>query len=413
MVRVGEYELLNLIGEGAYSQVRRVRHIPSGGCFVAKIIRKTRESIAQDVRLEISILRRLRHRNIVQLIEILESSNNYYIILEPVLGGDLCDLITRLPEPLPEQDVAALLIQLVAGVRACHRNGVAHRDLKPENLLLTTSGVVKISDFGLSRLHTSHFQANANEYAHTLTGTLAYVAPEVFEGQYDAFRADIWSMGCIAYVLLTQNFPFGSASDPVALEARIRNREVTPMPDHVSTEAKDLCLRLLSPRPEDRPSLDEIAQHTFFGKNLPSDYLSYTEGRRPQVVQDANAEEFSSRIRDDESQTYNDTPAESPVGPAHQAPAASVAPPAPPRAQPASTVLGAATQPVPASVPMAMAPGPVPTSQDAWNDMNQRGTRAALPPYYAMYPPPPPMAQPPIVCAPPKAESCRVRPFVR
>lgn len=307
MGRVGDYVVLETLGEGAYSTVKRVLHNPTGELFVAKIIKKTSRSVQNEVRLEISILRRLRHRNIVQLIEILESDNNYYIILEPVMGGDLCDLIMSSPEPLSEQDVAALFIQLVAGVRTCHRNGVAHRDLKPENLLLTTTGILKISDFGLSRLHhQSYYQALASEYAHTLTGTLAYVAPEVFDGTYDAFRADIWSMGCIAYVLLTQNFPFGSASDPAELERRIRNGEVTPMPEMVSLAARNLCLRLLSPRPENRPTLDQVAQHDFFKANLPLDYLSLTDSRRSLVVQGANAEEFSSAVKEDASSVQCD-----------------------------------------------------------------------------------------------------------
>ncbi|KPA85703.1 putative serine/threonine protein kinase sos2 [Leptomonas pyrrhocoris] len=299
MRRVGDYEILDVLGEGAYSKVKRVRHIPTGCVFVAKIISKTSLQVENDVRLEISILRRLKHRNIVQLIEILESGNNYYIILEPVMGGDLCDVIMGMDSPLPEQDVAALLIQLVAGIHACHRNGVAHRDLKPENLLLGTDGTLKISDFGLSRLHReSNFKASTNEYAHTLTGTLAYVAPEVFEGSYDAFRADIWSLGCIAYVLLTQNFPFGPTTDPHALEERIRNGEPSVMPSYVSAAATDLCMWLLSPSPEDRPTLDEVSQHEFFKKNLPGEYLAAATNRKPPIVQGANMNEFSSRVEE-------------------------------------------------------------------------------------------------------------------
>ncbi|KAG5479077.1 hypothetical protein LSCM1_02924 [Leishmania martiniquensis] len=307
MRRAGDYEILDVVGEGAYSKVKRVRHIPTGCMFVAKIVPKTNQQVENDVRLEISILRRLKHNNIVQLIEILESTNNYYIILEPVMGGDLCDIIVGMDRPLPEQDVAALLIQLVAGVRACHCNGVAHRDLKPENLLLGTDGVLKISDFGLSRLHReSNFQASTDEYAHTLTGTLAYVAPEVFGGSYDAFRADIWSMGCIAYVLLTQNFPFGPTTDPHALEVRIRSGEVSMMPSSVSAEARSLCKWLLSPQPDDRPTLDDVAQHEFFKRYLPAEYLRMTANRKSPIVHGANMNEFSSQVQE-ESQSCSPT----------------------------------------------------------------------------------------------------------
>lgn len=318
MGRVGEYEILETLGRGAYSVVKKVIHTPTGSIFVAKIIPKTNRSVENNVRHEISILHRLKHRNIVQLVEILESSSNYYIILEPVMGGDVCDLITSESGPLSEQDAAALFIQLVAGVRACHRHGVAHRDLKPENLLLGTDCVLKISDFGSSRFHReSNFEASISEYAHTLTGTLPYVAPEVFAGGYDAFKADMWSMGCILYVLLTQSFPFGSASDPSALEDRIRKGQVCSMPATVSSEARNLCSWLLSLRPEDRPSLDAVAHHQFFVQNLPSDYITVTDPCRSQLVQGANAEELSSTVHDGRN-NKNTTLNHAAIGPSYK-----------------------------------------------------------------------------------------------
>ncbi|CCD21423.1 Protein kinase domain [Trypanosoma vivax] len=297
MGRVGEYEVLETLGTGAFSKVKLVRHIPTSIFFVAKIIRKSSQSVETDVRLEISILRRLRHRNIVQLIEILESPNNYYIILEPVLGGDVCSLILSHESGLPEDMAAKLFFQLVVGIRACHQNGVAHRDLKPENLLLTNENILKISDFGLSRLHKqSHFQAKVDEYAHTLTGTLSYIAPEVFSGNYDAFKADIWSMGCILYVMLTGNFPFGPIIDASELQERIRKGTVCEMPKTVSENARQLTLWLMSHAPENRPSLDEVSQHSFLTDHIPvKNILSLTTSKylAPLVL---NPAEFSSEI---------------------------------------------------------------------------------------------------------------------
>ncbi|CAD2218395.1 protein kinase [Angomonas deanei] len=214
------------------------------------------------------------------------------------MGGDLCDLIMSLPETLPEKDVAALLIQLVSGLRACHTNGVAHRDLKPENLLLSITGVLKISDFGVSKLHRDDNSPHSNTDT-TLTGTLAYLAPEVFSGSYDAFKADIWAMGCILYVLLTHNFPFGSSSNPEALQQRICRGEVTRMPNYISAEAKDLCLWLLSPRPEDRPTLGEVARHAFLVFNIPSKYLIMLNNCTPAIVSNGSAYDFSSILEDD------------------------------------------------------------------------------------------------------------------
>lgn len=179
------------------------------------------------------------------------------------MGGDLCTLVMEQQQGIPEAETAALFYQLVQGVHACHRNGVAHRDLKPENILLTTTRQVKISDFGLSRLHrTSNFEAEAAEFAQTLTGTLAYVSPEVLRGQYDAFRADLWSLGCILYVMLTSHFPFGSAQGP-ELERRILAGDVNLLPPTVSVAARELTMQLMAMNPLERPSLDDVLAHPF------------------------------------------------------------------------------------------------------------------------------------------------------
>lgn len=294
---VGEYEILETLGTGAFSKVKLVRHLPTNVYFVAKIIQKSNQQVETDVRLEISILRRLRHRNIVQLIEILESSNNYYIILEPVLGGDVCSLVLSQEGGLAEDFVANLFFQLVAGLRACHQNGVAHRDLKPENLLLTGEKVLKISDFGLSRLHKqSNFHAEAEEYAHTLTGTLAYVAPEVLDGNYDAFKADIWSIGCILYVMLTGQFPFGPTTDACELGERIKDGRVCEMPKSVSENARELTMWLLSRDPASRPSLDEVATHAFLRQHVPAkNIMALTRSRQAKILA-PDPSEFSSAI---------------------------------------------------------------------------------------------------------------------
>jgi serine/threonine protein kinase len=273
MGRVGEYEVGKVIANGAFSTVKVAVHEPTGKTYVAKILPKTNRDVENDIRVEISILRRVRHENVVQLIEILESPRNYYIILEPVMGGDLCALIMKTQNGVEEPLAANLFLQLLNGVHACHKNGVAHRDLKPENLLLTPESLtLKISDFGLSRLHkVSKIQARDEEYANTLTGTLAYVAPEVLLGQYDAFKADIWSMGCILYVMLTCRFPFGSAQGR-ELEEKIKAGDVIAMPAHVSPEARDLTLKLLAINPKDRPNLEEIAAHPFVSPQLTASF---------------------------------------------------------------------------------------------------------------------------------------------
>lgn len=297
MGRVGEYEMGKTIATGAFSKVKLVQHVPTSVEYVAKIIPKTNQDVENDIRVEISILRRVRHEHVVQLIEILESPRNYYIILEPVLGGDLCNLIMDAADGLPEREAARIFSELLKAISACHSLGVAHRDLKPENLLLTTDGKVKISDFGLSRLHQeSTFESTSSEYAKTLTGTLAYVAPEVLLGTYDAFKADIWSMGCILYVMLTGRFPFGGAQGK-ELEAKIKEGEIVPLPDHITGEAKDLVAMLLGRNARERPNLDLIGQHPFLTAVVSASY--YDKLGHCEVVDGSGLHQSFAHVEDD------------------------------------------------------------------------------------------------------------------
>lgn len=273
---VGEYELGKTIGKGAYSKVKLCVHLPTGKTWVAKIL-PIASDVETEVRREISILRRVRHPNIVQLKEILQSTNNFYIILEPVQGGDLCSLIMKHENGLGESRTAIFFDQLVDALAACHQVGVAHRDLKPENILLTEDGeCVKVSDFGLSRLHRkSQAVARPEEFATTLTGTLAYVAPEVLSRHYDAFKADIWSLGCILYVMLTCRFPFGSTTGD-ELKERINNGAFNTMPSTVPPDARDLVAKMLHPEPEKRIGLTQIREHPFL-RGIPAAIVGPTQ----------------------------------------------------------------------------------------------------------------------------------------
>lgn len=272
MPRVGEYDLGETIGRGAFSKVKLCVHTPTGEQFVAKILPISKE-VETEVRREIAILRKIVHPHVVRLKEILQSARNFYIILEPVRGGDLCSLIMKDQHEngLPEPVVADFFNQILGGVMACHAAGVAHRDLKPENLLLTEENKVKITDFGLSRMHPnlldgpSGTSLSPSEYATTLTGTLAYVAPEVLSRHYDPFKADIWSLGCILYVMLTGKFPFGSASGR-QLEELIRRAAWIQLPPTVSPEAQELCRGLLVLDPAARMSLESVRESAFLKK---------------------------------------------------------------------------------------------------------------------------------------------------
>ncbi|KAJ9469229.1 CBL-interacting protein kinase 33 [Diplonema papillatum] len=267
-MKVGQYELGKTIGRGAFSKVKVATHMESGEEFVVKIIdklgdgKKSPQDVKQEVKGEISIMKRLRHENIVRMYEVMESSKHYYIVLESVRGGDLCDHIMT-EGKLDEKTAKRYLRNLCEGLLACHRAGVAHRDIKPENCLISRAGALKVADFGLSRFHRSGSEGLAEEeYATDSVGTLSYAAPEVLDGPYNAFLADLWSVGVVVFVMLTGKFPFGSKGYTDAqIQEDIRAGKINRFPSSLSTESKALITELIVVDPLKRLDLDGVLRH--------------------------------------------------------------------------------------------------------------------------------------------------------
>ncbi|XP_043698895.1 CBL-interacting serine/threonine-protein kinase 24-like [Telopea speciosissima] len=176
MRRVGNYELGRTIGEGTFAKVKFARNTETGKSVAVKILAKStilKHRMVDQIKKEISIMKIVRHPNIVRLHEVLASRTKIYIILEFVTGGELFDKIVQQGK-LPEDETRQHFQHLIDAVDYCHSKGVYHRDLKPENLLLDYQGNLKISDFGLSAL-----PQQGVGLLHTTCGTPNYVAPEV------------------------------------------------------------------------------------------------------------------------------------------------------------------------------------------------------------------------------------------
>ncbi|KAF2305232.1 hypothetical protein GH714_003239 [Hevea brasiliensis] len=157
-----------------------------------------------QIKREISVMRLVRHPNIVELYEVMATKTKVYFVLEYIKGGELFNKVAK--EKLKEDVARKYFEQLISAIDYCHSRGVSHRDLKPENLLLDEDGNLKVSDFGLSALAECKRQ---DGLLHTMCGTPAYVAPEVVKRKgYDGSKADIWSCGVILYVLLAGYLPF-------------------------------------------------------------------------------------------------------------------------------------------------------------------------------------------------------------
>ncbi|KAG6542743.1 hypothetical protein Mapa_015818 [Marchantia paleacea] len=263
--KVGKYEVGRTIGEGTFAKVKFAQNTETGESVAMKVLDKKtilQHKMVDQIKREISVMKLVRHPNVVRLHEVLASKGKIYIILEFVTGGELFDKIVHQGR-LTENESRRYFQQLIDAVDYCHSKGVYHRDLKPENLLLDAHGNLKISDFGLSALPQ---QLRDDGLLHTTCGTPNYVAPEVLNDQgYDGAVADVWSCGVILYVLMAGFLPFDEA-DLVTLYRKIHVAEFQ-CPPWFSTGARSLITRILDPNPQTRIKISGIRRDEWFRRN--------------------------------------------------------------------------------------------------------------------------------------------------
>jgi formylglycine-generating enzyme required for sulfatase activity len=212
--RVGNYILNELVGRGAFAEVWQAHHHERPASVVAVKI-----ATAPEFRRQLMREGRLPDIDDPHVVPILDSDTRLaaapYIVMPYYPAGSLAELIARHPQGLPEQRVAALFADILAGLAAAHAKGIIHRGLKPANILLNADGRAVITDFGLSQATTtdalrSMQQSASLEDGGALVGTLAYMAPEVREGQPATAASDVYAAGVVLFEMLTSRRPFGA-----------------------------------------------------------------------------------------------------------------------------------------------------------------------------------------------------------
>jgi len=265
------YKIGKALGEGAFSVVREAEHRSTHEHFAVKVITKTKLSVEDEKALqdEISVLGELKHPNIIFLYSSYNEPTFYYLVTEMMRGGELFDRIVAKTyyNEKEARDVCKILFEAMEFI---HGQGVAHRDLKPENLLLmskTNDREIKIADFGFAKKVTSE------ECLLTQCGTPGYVAPEILRGVPYGQKADMWSMGVIAYILIGGYPPFIEQNQR-ELFRKIKRGSYEFHVEYwgqISREAKDLIAALLTVDPKRR--LDAKASLTEAWMTGSDDYL--------------------------------------------------------------------------------------------------------------------------------------------
>ena len=263
----GPYLLGQTLGEGAFAKVKVATQIHTNEKTAIKILDKSRlledERDVQRFKKEINILKKLHHKNIIQLYEIMESKKSLYIVMEYCEKGELFDYIVNNGK-LSEEESCRLFQQIINGVEYLHEQSIIHRDLKPENILLDNNINIKISDFGLSTFY------DKNTYLQTPCGTPSYAPPEMLNGNaYNGTSSDIWSCGIILYAMLCGSLPFAESKEDIICK-KILNHDYI-IPNFLSKNAKDLLNHIMKINPLERYTIQQIKNHPWF--NLVNPHL--------------------------------------------------------------------------------------------------------------------------------------------
>ncbi|KAM0849281.1 hypothetical protein ACQ4PT_053816 [Festuca glaucescens] len=339
---VDDFELLTIIGRGAFGEVQLCRDKSSGNIYAMKKLKKSEMVVkgqVEHVRAERNLLAEVGSHCIVKLYYSFQDAEYLYLIMEYLPGGDMMTLLMR-EDTLTENVARFYIAETVLAIESIHKHNYIHRDIKPDNLLLDKNGHMKLSDFGLckpidcSKLSTlnedepmtdenlresmdidnslydttngrrwrspneqlQHWQKNRRKLAFSTVGTPDYIAPEVLLKKGYGIECDWWSLGAIMYEMLVGYPPFYS-DDPITTCRKIvhwRSYLKFPENSRLSPEAKDLICRFLCDVDHRIGSegADQIKAHPWF-RGVEWDKLYELEAAfKPQVNDELDTQNF-------------------------------------------------------------------------------------------------------------------------
>ena len=256
-LKIGEYVVLDRIGEGGMGHVLKARHQTMDRLVALKLLHRKllkSEAMIQRFLQEVRAVAQLNHPNIVTAYDAGQHKESYFLVLEYVEGQDLSTVL-REEGKLSIADSISCALQAARGLAYAHQKGIVHRDIKPANLLLGSDGVVKILDMGLARM--SHELGDGLTATGQVMGTVDYMPPEQARGikNVDA-RADIYALGCTMYKTLTGQ----SLYQRDTIVSAVMAHQSAPIPSllderpDVPSALNDLFQHMVAKRPEERPA---------------------------------------------------------------------------------------------------------------------------------------------------------------
>ncbi|XP_039546995.1 serine/threonine-protein kinase DCLK2 isoform X3 [Pimephales promelas] len=262
-----KYKIGKVIGDGNFAVVKECVERSTGKEFALKIIDKNKcrgkEHLIEN---EVAVLRRVKHPNIIMLIEEVDTPTDLYLVMELVKGGDLFDAITSSTK-YTERDACVMVFDLAGALKYLHRMCIVHRDIKPENLLVCEypngTKSLKLGDFGLATVVEGPL--------YTVCGTPTYVAPEIIAESGYGLKVDIWAAGVITYILLCGFPPFRSENnlqDDLFDQILVGRLEFpSPFWDNITHSAKELIGHMLQVNVEARYTAEDVLSHPWVTVN--------------------------------------------------------------------------------------------------------------------------------------------------
>lgn len=263
-----KYTVEKQLGAGNYGECSLVRSKKSGTQYALKRIDLSTKSPAQqkEAENEVKTMSKLNHPNIIQFVEAFVEHNALCIVMEFADGSDLEHELIEACEKrryISEDRIMSVFVQIALGLRQLHKQHLLHRDLKSANVFLTSTGAVKLGDFGFAK-QLNYTMALAS----TVCGTPYYFSPELCQRLPYNNKSDVWSLGVILYEMINLQKPFEAKNLP-ELRKRVVTEEPAPFTaTHVSAELKELCMLLLRKSSAARPSVDAVLQTPFVRKYL-------------------------------------------------------------------------------------------------------------------------------------------------
>ncbi len=247
--KIGDYEIVRELSRSSIASVYE-GYQPSLDRRV--LIKRLHPQLVDDTDIlarferEARSLARIKHKNIVHIYDYQATGKSVHLVVEWISGGSLAEKL-RDKGQFNETEILAIAIDILEGLEVAHNAGIIHRDIKPNNLLISQSGYIKITDFGLAQFEG----APSVTMQGTVIGTPAYIAPEVVAGQPADFRCDLYAVGVTLYELITGINPFNAENI-----SQVLNRVMSVRPDALegaSQELQKLLFWLMEKKPEKRP----------------------------------------------------------------------------------------------------------------------------------------------------------------